>query len=298
VVHVTDGGTTATGGDWEFTDDRGGTARAAARPARVVAYVRAGAALWELGVRPVAVYGSGHDGPEVDRAKAGRLPDGIPYLGAGKDLDADALAAARPDLLVDVTYDNRFAYAVDDGTAERLGVPVTALSVSGDTALAAISERFTALAAALGGAPPPGGAAELAAAQDAVRAAAGARPARVLVLSAAGPEQAYVARPEAWPELRLLTGLGVHLVDPGPGPGVNWATVTWEQAAALGADLVLTDSRGNAAPAAALDGVPGWRALTGHAPTAPWNPELPPTDTGTADFLRTVAAALSELAAR
>lgn len=68
---------------WEFTDDRGSTSSGPDAPPRVVAYVRAGAALWEYGVRPVAVYGSGHDsGADADPAKLGGLdPRQVAYLG-------------------------------------------------------------------------------------------------------------------------------------------------------------------------------------------------------------------------
>jgi len=80
---------------WEFTDDRGLTVRRAGRPERVVAYLRAGAGPWDLGVRPVGVYGSGHDGDEPDPAKSGSLTD-VPYLGAGRTLDDAATHGPGP----------------------------------------------------------------------------------------------------------------------------------------------------------------------------------------------------------
>ncbi|MFD7892952.1 hypothetical protein ACFV3O_31970, partial [Streptomyces albidoflavus] len=105
---------------WEFTDDRGVTVRSERRPERVAAYLRAGAGLADLGVLPVAVFGSGHDGDRPDPAKWGpEAPAGIPYLGASGALDEERLLSERPDLIVDVTYDGKHAYAVDDGAAER-----------------------------------------------------------------------------------------------------------------------------------------------------------------------------------
>jgi iron complex transport system substrate-binding protein len=159
---------------WEFTDDRGITLRRIGRPERVAAYVRAGAALWDLGVRPVGVYGSGHDGDRPDRAKSGAVgPDlasgaltDVPYLGAGKALDDGtavpgpatagtpvSLRSLQPDLIVDVIYDREKPYAVTEAAAKRAGAPVLALAVGGDTSLPGILARFAELAVVLGGGP-------------------------------------------------------------------------------------------------------------------------------------------------
>ncbi|MFD0311199.1 ABC transporter substrate-binding protein [Streptomyces sp. NPDC127119] len=287
---------------WEFTDDRGITVRLAGRPERVAAYVRAGAGLWDLGVRPVAVYGSGHDGDQPDPAKSGSLAD-VPYLCAGRTLDHATLGSVRPDLIVDVTYDGKKPYAVTEPAAERAGAPVLALAVGADTSLHGILARFAELAGALGG-EPARREDELAAAEDAVRSAvrpavrsvAAPVPPKVLALSAAGPGQVHLARPGAWPELRHLVELGVELTEPGEG-GANWATTTWDRAAELAPDLVLADVRGNAAPAAELESVPAWRALTSAATVTPWNPEPPCSTRAYAAFVRSVAGALGELAA-
>ncbi|MGW1012820.1 ABC transporter substrate-binding protein [Streptomyces termitum] len=275
---------------WGFADDRGVEAVAPAVPARVVAYVRAGAALLDLGVVPVAVYGSGHDGPEPDPAKDGGLAAaGVPYLGPGRALDEERLRAVAPDLVVDVTYDGKSPYAVDEGLAERLGVPLVALSVGGELPLGEIIGRFGALGAALGAVPggPEAvgdGGGELAAAEAAVRAAAGAAGPGVLALSGGGPEQVHLARPGAWPELARLAELGVRFLDPGPGPGANWLTGGWERAAEAGPELVLYDDRAHATS-------PVGRVPAG-ARLVPWSPEVPPSPAAYARFFRAVARAL------
>ncbi|MFD0144379.1 MULTISPECIES: ABC transporter substrate-binding protein [unclassified Streptomyces] len=301
---------------WGFTDDRGTALGAVRGPERVVAYVRAGAALLDLGVTPVAVYGSGHDGEGLDPVKAGELEAaGVPYLGPGRTLDEARLRSLGPELIVDVTYDGKSAYALDEGVAERLGVPLAALSVGNELSLAAIIGRFRELAAALGAAPlgvasagaaslggaPDGaasaGAASLGAPADvapagpvapaeaALRDAASRADVTVLALSGAGPDQVHLARPQAWPELARLRELGVQVVDPGPGPGANWLTADWEHAAALRPDLVLFDSRANAVGPEAFPPV-------GHARVAPWNPETPPSPAAYARFFEGIAQAL------
>ncbi|MER6475529.1 ABC transporter substrate-binding protein [Streptomyces filamentosus] len=278
---------------WGFTDDRGTALDAPARPTRVVAYVRAGAALLDLGVVPVAVYGSGHDGVEPDPAKDGGLAAaGVPYLGPGRALDEERLRELRPELVVDVTYDGKSPYAVDEGLVERLGVPLAALSVGNDLSLPAIIGRFGELGAVLGApvAGPGAGAGELEAAEAAVRAAVAAPAGAgrgVLALSGAGAEQVHLARPEAWPELARLAGLGVRLLDPGPGPGANWLTTGWERALDLAPALVLYDSRAHATRPE------GPQRLPAGARLVPWNPEIPPSPAAYARFFRALAEALT-----
>ncbi|MGW3559000.1 ABC transporter substrate-binding protein [Streptomyces sp. NPDC000963] len=362
---------------WGFTDDRGTRSGAARVPRRVVAYVRAGAALYDLGVTPVAVYGSGHDGDVYDPAKAGVLEAvGVPYLGPGRGLDEAVLRELRPDVVVDVTYDGKSSYALDAVLVERLGVPLIALAVGGGALdLPAVLDRFAALAADLrvtgpadvgpayadpaGAGPADGGPtsadpagadpvdvdpayagpavtgpahadpvvpgprvahpvvvnpvvvgsdavgpeivtpvtvspavgpgqgaalAEFEAAEAALREAAARSGLGVLALSGAGPDQVHLARPQAWPELAWLAGLGVRLLDPGPGPGTNWLTTDWGHAAGLRPDLVLFDSRDHATPPYAL---PGGVRLT------PWNPETPPSAAAYARFFRDLAEALA-----
>ncbi|WP_309049962.1 ABC transporter substrate-binding protein [Streptomyces sp.] len=283
-------GTRAAG--WEWTDDRGAVAVAARPPRRVLAYVRAGAALLDLGVTPVAVYGSGHDGALPDPAKAGGLAAaGVPYTGAGRDLDEERLRELEVELVVDVTYDGKSPYALDEALAGRLGVPLVTLAVGDELTLPAILDRFADLAAHLdapGAAarPTPQGAG-LPGAEAALRTAAAGSGARVLALSGAGPDQVHLARPQAWPELVRLAGLGVRLLDPGPGPGTSWLTTDWRRVAELGADLVLFDHRAHAVPPQELPGV-----LPPAVRLVPWSPELPPSPAACARFFGELAEAL------
>ncbi|MEU1282198.1 ABC transporter substrate-binding protein [Streptomyces sp. NPDC005805] len=279
---------------WRFADDRGRTAATPGTPARLVAYLQAGAALFDHGLRPVAVFGSAHDGPETDPAKAGALPPEVPYLGPGPEVGVDTVLAHRPDLVVAVGYGTDRVYGLDPDTAKHLEehVPLVLLDVGQGRSLDEVRDRFTALAVSLGAASRSPSAVE--AARERLRAAAERAPgARVLALSPAGPDSVHLARPGAWPDLRALADCGVRMAAPAPGAGVNWSTTDWTSAALLEPDVVLADVRVNAEPLARLAANPAWRAVTDGRTVVPWNPELPCSAPAHAAFFDRVAEALA-----
>ncbi|MFE9533720.1 ABC transporter substrate-binding protein [Streptomyces sp. NPDC006691] len=280
---------------WRFSDDRGQLSKASATPSRIVAYIQAGATLEDLGIRPAAVFGSFHDDEEApDPAKTGALPrDEVGYLGAGGGLTVDALLAAGPDVVVAVSYGGGQVYGLDPEVAKHLEerVPVAVVEVGQARSLAHIRSRFADLARSLGAPGEDTGA--LTDAEERLRAIAALTPRpRVLALSPADPDQVHIARPQAWPELRGLTGYGVDLMEPEAGPGANWLTGPWERAAVLRPDIVLADVRSNAAPLDTLGSNASWRALEGSARVVPWNPESPCSARAHAAFLGAVADAL------
>ncbi|MGW0858963.1 ABC transporter substrate-binding protein [Streptomyces sp. NPDC002690] len=284
---------------WHFSDDRGRVSEADRRPSRVLAYVQAGATLWDLGVRPRGVFGSGHDGAGLDPAKAGELPpDEVVYVGAGTALDVDTLLRDAPDLVVAVSYGGGQVYGLDPDTAKHLeeAVPVVVIDVGPSRTLAGTCERFAELARSLGAAGPSLAEEELEAARARLRDAAPAGAVPVVALSPADQDQAYVARPALWPELAALDELGVGLVDPPPGPGVNWHTAPWAEVAALAPRILLTDVRVNAAPLSGLRDQPDWAALLDAGTlVVPWNPEPLYSPHAHARFLSTVADALESV---
>ncbi|MGW1819009.1 ABC transporter substrate-binding protein [Streptomyces sp. NPDC002125] len=286
---------------WSFADDRGQLATADSRPSRVLAYIQAGATLWDYGIHPEGIFGSGHDGPEPDLAKTGTLPlEAVDYRGAGADLDVETLLRGAPDLVVAVSYGHGQLYGLDPDTAKHLEerVPVVVIDVGQARTLDQVSGRFAELAHALGGEGAPDAANGPAAARERLRAVVSALPQapRVVALSPAGQEQAYVARPQMWPELRVLAELGVGLVPPPDGAGVNWATLGWEEAAALEPGIVLADVRSNAVPLGDI-AAPEWQDAGRRVRTVPWNPEPLCSPQAHARFLALVADALEESSA-
>ncbi len=282
---------------WQFSDDRGQLSTAERRPARVLAYVQAGATLWDHGIRPDALFGSDHDDPAVpDAAKTGSLPaDATAYLGAGSALDADTLLSRAPDLVVAVSYGGGQVYGLAPETAKHLEehVPVAVVDVGQARSFAQVTDRFAELARSLGAEAAAGGAEELEAARDRLRAlGTGAHRPRVVALSPAGPENTHLARPRMWPELRVLADLGVNLVEPAEGPGVNWSTTGWAEARALRPETVLVDVRANATPLRELRTSAEWTAIERAARVVPWNPEPVCSARAHARFLHLVADAV------
>ncbi len=99
---------------WQFGDDRGQVSSASRWPTRVVAYIQAGATLWDHGLLPLGIFGSYHDGPAPDRAKSGRLPLGeVTYFGGGGSLDPDRVLSSGADLVVAVSYGGGQVYGIE-----------------------------------------------------------------------------------------------------------------------------------------------------------------------------------------
>ncbi|MEV4332941.1 ABC transporter substrate-binding protein [Streptomyces sp. NPDC049597] len=281
---------------WQFLDDRGRLAGAPRTPARITAYIQAGATLHDHGVRPVSVFGSAHDGADADPAKAGALPPGtVDYLGPGPRLSAEDLLRSAPDLVVAVAYGSDHVYGLDPDTAKHLEerVPLVVVDVGNGRPLDGTRERFGALAASLGAGEDRAATAGLTDARTRLSAAAGRAPeVRVLALSPAGDDTVHLARPTAWPDLRALTGHGVRMAEPGPGPGVSWSTTDWTAVERLEPDVVLVDVRAHAVPTHRLGGPGGRWAATARSRVVPWNPELPCSARAHAEFLAAVAEAL------
>ncbi|MFJ2742023.1 ABC transporter substrate-binding protein [Streptomyces sp. NPDC087440] len=275
---------------WQFTDSRGQLVTAPARPARIAAYIQAGATLYDHGLRTAGIFGSYHDGPTPDPAKSGSLPlSGLAYFGAGQALDPDAVLAAGIDLLVAVSYGGSAVYGMEPDTAKHLEqhIPTVVLDIGQGRSLAEVRDSFHTLAESLGSTEPPEAAHALADAQAKLKSLISPTTPALLALSPADATDVHLARPHAWPDLRALTALGVPLLDPPPEGGANWSTVPWDRAADLAPKLALTDIRANAAPFDPAPFGPDLRVI-------PWNPELPASATSHTAFFESIAEALHE----
>lgn len=142
--------TESTGG-WSFTDDRGVTIELASRPERLVTWSTAGAVLWDYGIRPVGIFGPQRlDNGEQD-PQAGEIDlDAVDNLGDW-DPDLELVVAARPDLIVLLTYDNETIWPFEQDVVDQLAAiaPVAAIMMAEASAYDLI-QRWEAFAEALG----------------------------------------------------------------------------------------------------------------------------------------------------
>lgn len=84
-------------------------------------------------------------------------------------------------------------------------------------------------------------------------------------------------------------------VSPAEGPGVNWSTTGWTQAAELRPHIVLTDIRSHATPLVETD-APARSAVARGARIVPWDPEPVCSPQARARFLGLVADAVEAVA--
>ncbi|RIK46563.1 MAG: hypothetical protein DCC58_02730 [Chloroflexi bacterium] len=124
-------GTTPTSGEWSFTDDRGVTVTLPEPPARIVAQTTVGAALWDLGVKPVAVFGPYRTADGKPDFQAGNLDlDQVEWLGDYGELDQEKLAALNADIYVDFTWGAGLLWYLDEELEAQVKRIVPTIGIS------------------------------------------------------------------------------------------------------------------------------------------------------------------------
>ena len=268
--------TPAASGAWSFTDDRGTTVSLPAQPQRLVAYDIAASALMNVGVQLVGLFGScpAAKSPQL----AGLDLSGVTILGeAYGALNLEALAAARPDLVVTI-FDPRLTGPVigfpDAATQARVEQIAPLLAIDSTKDLTVVIDRFEELGAALGvhrTAPDVTAAHQrFAAASARLRAATAAKPGLTALALSAGSAWGFgFARPDQNPTLRLFQQHGLQLVKPASPPGdINKAYnsffyeyASFELADVYPADLILYSNLPVALDLQALGAIPTWQRL-------------------------------------
>lgn len=238
-------------GEWTFTDDAGKTLTLPRRPQRVAADLNAASALWDFGIRPVAVAGwtvnTDASWGNVDRA--------TPNITLGAETsepNLEDLLALGVELFVTITWgnndDNPYQWSFPDPAAyARTNALVPVIGISGTGRADKNMLRFAELAGLLGAdLETP----ELAAAQAAYeqRAAEFTRVASEkadltsLFIYADG-EFEYVAYPPIWADLAMYQAMGLNIIVPDAPPGDYWEELSPEQASKYLSDVVFQSTR-------------------------------------------------------
>lgn len=301
-AQATPAAATTESGAWSFTDDREITIERPQRPERVVAQVTAAAALWDYGIRPVAVVGPQRLADGSPDPMVGEIDlDAVESLGeVWGEFDVELLASLDPDLFVSQSYGPDFPlwYIPDESVEETIEaiVPTVGVLVQ-ETPITQPIARFAELAAALGA---DMGAPDIVAdkerfdrAVEDLRAAIAEKPDLTVIAFGAIPEELYVANPNVAADLIFLRDLGLKIVQP-QNPDGFWEALSWEQANTYPADLILNDSRAQALPLEQLNEIPTWRALPAvkAGQVTEWNLEPVYSYRGYAPSLEALAATI------
>lgn len=250
---------------WRYTDGRGETIELPEPPTRIVSYSTCGGALAALGVKSVGMFGYS----PLDQTDALRGVDltGVATIGeVYGEINFDALLAADPQLIVTAFSPEQdgtlwgFADKAQQRKAAQIAPIVAINGIEDPTRVIGTFEELAAsLDAEVDSAQDEQAREEFDAAQkEFEQIAAAHRDIRVLAVYMTNTE-AYVARPEVFPQLREMGSWGLQVIDPKPGKDPFWDVLSLENLDTYPCDLLLADlldvQGGN------LDNVATWTAL-------------------------------------
>lgn len=300
------GSSDSAGDGWSYTDGRGQTISLDAPPERLVTQVSLAAALADLGIESVGTFGplEGADG-EVDPQAAGLTPESVTDVtGGGEygDLDLEALARLRPDLVLTTTYIEPTLWYINDATAKKLDRFPLAVQSFEDRSLTEILDDTEALAGALGAdldAPEVQQAhADFDAAADRLRTIGEQLGERRIVAASPATDVLYISNPDVSQDLAYYRDeLGLPIVTPtNPDPQGYFETLSWEKADTYPADIVMWDVRVGETGRAIFDTQPVWAGLPAAQNRAyvPWYSVTPSSYAAEARVMNQLADALEQ----
>lgn len=243
-------------GPWTWTDDRGDTVTLDAMPERIVVSQWLLPAFWALGIQPVGVL-TFMPWDDIDGyAEAGIEEGDVEVLSTSYgEVDLERMVALRPDLIVLDSYaGSETLWGFTEISQQRKAAQIAPMvAVSAETGLVEGTEARRELAAALGADLESDEA--VAAKQefdDATEQLTGILADKAdLSVAVVGPfaDGMWVAPAEDYADLAYLEGLGLDVWKPSPVPDGD--ILSWENAAAVDADLVLIDDRDDVTKAGA-----------------------------------------------
>ena len=244
-------------GPWTWTDDLAQEVSLDSTPTRIAAYGDAAAALMNFGITPVALFH--YMDPEQDSTFEDLDLSDVEVIGtAYGEISLEALAAARPELIVTTLYDgdtpeSMYGFKDEAQVAKTKAIaPIVGVMQTG-SALDVIKTNEE-LVASLGVDVEGGAVAEDRAAFEEASAALTAAAASGLTVLPIYGEDAnlYVAKAPDDPALRYYSKLGLTFV-PVEGEDYYWEILSWENADKYQPDLVLYSVRDSYTPEQLMD---------------------------------------------
>lgn len=252
-----------------YTDARGKVIDVTPVPANVVAQSSAAAALWDAGIKVKGAYGELKTVDGKLDYQAGNLDlSQIAVIGATYgEFSVEKLAAVAPQLLVDMSFDDKTLWYLDAKVEAQVAAlcPTLGVKMLGLDLLGVIAS-FTDLAVELGADPAVSASAKSgfdaasATLGEAIKAAGGA----TVAPFSFDQDNAYVGLAGQSPDLAHLAKLGARFVEAKSEPEDYFATISYENLPDYSGDIILVDAR---------------NTFTGYKDTAVWK-SLPAVQAG------------------
>lgn len=289
---------------WTFTDDAGKTLELPERPLRIAADLNAASALWDFGIRPVAVAGYTVD-TDASWGKVDRATPVINVAAGSPVPNLETLLAEDIDLFVTIYWgneDNPYEWSFPEvADYERTNAAVPVIAISGSGRADHNTERFAELAALLGADLDTPEIQEAKAAYDNAAAAFSAvakEKADAGITSLfmyADPTELYIAYPPIWADLAMYQALGMDIIVPDSVPaGDYWESLSTELAVKYVSDLIFQSSRTGTLTLEELAAHPTYGALPAvkAGQVYAWNQDFIQSYQGLGSALETMIAAL------
>ncbi|MEV0379596.1 ABC transporter substrate-binding protein [Nonomuraea sp. NPDC050643] len=283
---------------WTFTDDRDKKLEQPKIPSRIVAQVGSAAALWDFGVRPIAVFGphklkDGSKDPQVGNVDIAKV------TGLGNvwdEFNVEQYIALQPDLLVSSMYIKGTLWYVPEKSKDTIEqvAPTAGVMLTGKSATEVIG-TYEELAKSLG-ADMQGVPEAKARMEAATKELAQFKDLKILMVSG-GADAFWIVNPPEYPDIVHLTGAGLDVVTPSKvDEGGFFQTLSWENADEYDADVILYDTRTQALKPEEMMKKPTFAKLPAvkAGQLYPWNAEAPYSYQGYAAFLEGLVANLKK----
>jgi iron complex transport system substrate-binding protein len=236
---------------WTYTDVFGTTVSLPEPPQRIVANLATAAALWDFGIRPVAVFDwTASAYPDGDHIAWGNVdPADVENIGdAEGNILPEKLLSVAPDIIMTQTFDNASREGIN-GIPLDLAEPIQQIApllvVTNMDAIDVQLERLVDLAASLGADledPAIVAAREAYEAKvEEFRTVAEKQDLTVLFMDF-DPEAIYIGGPGGVAELKVLSSLGLNFANAdAPAASEFWEELSPEQALTYTSDIIFND---------------------------------------------------------
>ncbi|NUS04794.1 MAG: ABC transporter substrate-binding protein [Nonomuraea sp.] len=283
---------------WAFTDDRDKKLELPKRPQRIVAQVGSAAALWDFGVRPVAVFGphklaDGSRDPQVGNVDITKV-EGLGNV--WDEFNVEKYISLQPDLLVSNMYEKGTLWYVPEKSKDTIEqvAPTAGIMLTGKSATDVIG-KYEELAKSLG-ADLQGVPEAKARVEAATKELAGFKDLKILMMSG-GADAMWVVNPPEYPDIVHLTANGLDIVKPDKvDEGGFFQTLSWENADTYDADVILYDTRTQSLKPEEMMKKPTFAKLPAvkAGQLYPWRAEAPFSYQGYASFLEELVSNLKK----